>query len=370
MPSNFVSGILVDYLIPTLYLTDLLIITLLTLWLLTSRPKAKTSLIIFLALLLPSLLATSFFLPAAYKWLKLAELAGFAWWIKSNIDWKKHLPNITLALSGSLLFQSLLAIGQWLKQASVFGYWFLGEQPYNAATLGMDKITWFDGALKLPPLGTTPHPNVLAGLIVVLLPLMFRRVKQTSGLSRIYYLVVIVLSLVTLFLTFSLSAWLALVLIVLPFTLRLAFKLKPVILLGYLILVTSLIIGFWPNFEFLAPQTSFARRSQLAGMAIQMAKDSPLIGQGLNNFTVKMDDYGIVAATTRFLQPVHNIYLLIFAETGLLGLIGFGYLIVCAFRSKRPAVLKLSLFTLLFLGLFDHYPLTIQQGLLLLFLLV
>ena len=363
MPSNFVSGILVDYLIPTLYLTDLLIITLLTLWLLTSRPKAKTSLIIFLALLLPSLLATSFFLPAAYKWLKLAELAGFAWWIKSNIDWKKHLPNITLALSGSLLFQSLLAIGQWLKQASVFGYWFLGEQPYNAATLGMDKITWFDGALKLPPLGTTPHPNVLAGLIVVLLPFLLSRLSRRSP----WYLVPLGLSLITLFLTFSLSAWIALLLIVVPFFL---YKLKPILLVGYSVLVISLIAGFWPKLQFLAPQTSFDRRSQLSSMAIQMVKDSPLIGQGLNNFTVKMDDYGIVAATTRFLQPVHNIYLLIFAETGLLGLFCFGYLIICTFRSKRPTALKLSLFTLLFLGLFDHYPFSLQAGLLLLALLV
>ena len=120
----------------------------------------------------------------------------------------------------------------------------------------------------------------------------------------------------------------------------------------------------------MAPQTSFDRRSQLAGMAIKMVQDSPLIGQGLNNFTVVMDQYGIIAATTRFLQPVHNIYLLILAETGILGLFGFGYLIVCAFRSPRPAVLKLSLFTLLFLGLFDHYPFTLQQGMLLLFLLV
>ncbi len=371
VPQSFVSGILVDYLIPTLYLTDLLILLLLALWFLSlPRRQAGRPLIIFMALLLPSILTASFWLPAAYKWLKLAELAGFAWWIKLNVDWQKQLPKITLALSGAIIIQSLLAISQWLKQGSIFGYWFLGEQPYNSATAGMDKITWWDGSLRLPPLGTTPHPNVLAGLIVVLLPLIFRQVKRTDSWTRIYYLIIVALSLTTLFLTFSLSAWLALVLIVFPFTLRLAFKLKPIILLGYLVLVTSLIIGFWPSFEFLAPQTSFARRSQLANMAIQMAKDSPIIGQGLNNFTVVMDQYGIIAATTRFLQPVHNIYLLLLAEAGIFGLFGLGYLVSLAFRSKRPAVLKLSLFSLLFLGLFDHYPITIQQGMLLLFLLV
>ena len=362
VPSSFVAGVLVDYLIPAVYLTDVLIIILLELLLVSTKPKINQALVIFLALLLPSLLAAAAFVPAVYKWLKLLELAGFAWWIKKNISWKKHLPAISLALTGALLWQSLLAIAQWFKQGSILGYWFLGEQPYNAATAGMDKISWLNGALKLPPLGTTPHPNVLAGLIVVLLPFLLNQILYSR-----WYLIPVFLSLVTLFLTFSLSAWLALVLIIIPFFL---YRLKPILLVGYAVLIISLIAGFFGNFEFLAPQTSFDRRSQLAGMAIKMVQDSPLIGQGLNNFTVVMDQYGIIAATTRFLQPVHNIYLLILAETGILGLFGFGYLIVCAFRSPRPAVLKLSLFTLLFLGLFDHYPFTLQQGMLLLFLLV
>ncbi len=71
-----------------------------------------------------------------------------------------------------------------------------------------------------------------------------------------------------------------------------------------------------------------------------------------------MDHYGYIPAATRWLQPVHNIYLLILSETGIFGVLGFAYLLL---KSKK----NLPLFILLFLGLFDHYPLTLQTGLLL-----
>ncbi|MDP4030687.1 MAG: O-antigen ligase family protein, partial [Candidatus Beckwithbacteria bacterium] len=117
------------------------------------------------------------------------------------------------------------------------------------------------------------------------------------------------------------------------------------------------------NLSFLAPETSFSRRSQLTNISLKMFQDRPLTGVGLNNFTVVMDRYGYVPAATRFLQPVHNIYLLILSETGLIGTLGFLYLILQGLSLK--AFKERPLWILLFLGLFDHYPLTLQTGLLL-----
>ena len=106
-----------------------------------------------------------------------------------------------------------------------------------------------------------------------------------------------------------------------------------------------------------------------------MFLDNPLTGVGLNNFTISMEKYGYVTAATRFLQPVHNIYLLILSETGLLGLAAFIYLLYkgwTLFIDKvQPCHLSLLiLLILLFLGLFDHYFFTLQQGLLLLTILL
>jgi O-antigen ligase len=119
-----------------------------------------------------------------------------------------------------------------------------------------------------------------------------------------------------------------------------------------------------------------------------MIKDNPLLGVGLNNFTARMSEYGQVQANTRFLQPVHNVYLLWLAETGLAGLLiifaVINYLVksgekrvvsnVKGRKMKMGTVFSTSylffipVLMLLIIGLVDHYPLTLQTGQLMLVL--
>ena len=343
LPSSYVGGSLVDYLIPALYLTDILIVWLLVLKPIKSIPRP---IIVFLLCLLPSVIFSASPIPAIFKWVKFLEMGLLAAWIIENhvtLSHARAIKSVTLTLTLAVIFQSVLAVGQWFNQGSLFGYWFLGEQPYTAATPGIDKIAWLDGSLKIPPLGTTPHPNVLAGFLVIGATLL--SVDKVAPF----------LILIPLFLTFSLSAWLAFLM-----------RNKWTLLAGFIALLI-----FGKQLSFLAPESSFSRRSQLTQMAVAMFKDRPLTGVGLNNFTVVMDQYGYIPATTRFLQPVHNIYLLLLSETGLIGFLGFGYLL---FKGRTLLCSKgRSLFTdkvrpfaiLLFLGLFDHWPLTLQTGLLL-----
>ncbi len=83
------------------------------------------------------------------------------------------------------------------------------------------------------------------------------------------------------------------------------------------------------------------------------------------------------------LQPVHNIYLLILSQIGIFGLIIFLIFIIKSIKNllkkitdtKKEtkdfyvAVLTL-LGSLLFVGMFDHFFLTIQQGQLMLVLIL
>jgi len=323
-PQNFsyVNGYLVDYLIPTVYLTDILIVILLFL-----KPvkKIPRPLIVFLSCLLPSVIFSHSIGPAIYKWLKFLEIGLLAAWIK------QYRPSFAKPLTAAIVFQSILALGQWLNHKSLFGYWFFGEQPYTPSTPGVDKITWFDGSLKTPPLGTTPHPNILAGFLVIGTTLLADKISSLA----------IFFAAIPLFFTFSLSGWLAFIInkkrLIIP--------------------ALALMLAFSPSLSFLAPESSFSRRSELAKISLKMFLDKPLSGVGLNNFTAVMENYGYISSTVRFLQPVHNIYLLILSETGLLGMFGFLYLLA---KIKPNRCLLL----LLFLGLFDHWPLTLQQGLL------
>ena len=76
-----------------------------------------------------------------------------------------------------------------------------------------------------------------------------------------------------------------------------------------------------------------------------------------------MDNYGYIPSTTRFLQPVHNIYLLLLSEAGVIGLFMFLWIL---WRAKKHWVILI----VFFLGLVDHYFLTLQQGQLLLVILL
>jgi O-Antigen ligase len=73
-------------------------------------------------------------------------------------------------------------------------------------------------------------------------------------------------------------------------------------------------------------------RTGLMGTAVSMAADSPVIGQGLNNYEFKM--YGFIPSGQRqdFEFIVHNKFFLTLAETGLLGLTALVSLLVVTSR--------------------------------------
>ena len=383
----YVDGILVDYLIPTVYLTDILIWGLLGFWVfrnfrnlslglddsrIVNSLAVRTAKLFLLAVALISGLsvfqATN--QPAAvYRWLKLVEYILFAFYVSKNIDLKKDFFTIVKLMSIGVLFESILAITQWFKQGSIFGYWFFGENKYTVSTPGI-AILDFTGIRKARPYGTFPHPNVLGGYLAVVLPWIFY--TGIRGVKRIkekgFYFSTLILGLVALFLSFSRSAWavggLGL-LGVLGLVLRIDFRSNSSLLL------------FNP-IPILLNSLSFLRRAELNWIALQMIKDKPLLGVGLNNFTVRMSEYGEVSGWTRFLQPVHNVYFLLAAEIGLIGLGLFLYLLFSSFKflassfrtSRFHQLLLISMIQIVLLCFVDHYFWTLQQTSLLFFLLV
>lgn len=366
----YVGGILVDYLLPTVYLSDILVWALLGLWLfriLKGFPLHFNRLFAFsLGLVLVSGLSVSLAInqPAAvYKWLKLLEYILFSFYVSRHVDLKSDFLAIVKLLSIGLLFESVLATLQWFKQSSIFGYYFLGENRYTAATSG---IATFDlnGVKKVRPYGTFPHPNVLGGYLAVLMPWVFyESIKGVKGVKeRGFYFLTTVFGIIALFFSFSRAAW----------------------VVGGLGILGVLWVGrgpgtlsfpFYSSF-FILNSLSFTRRAELNWIALEIVKDHPFLGVGLNNFTVKMDEYGRVSGWTRFLQPVHNLYLLVANEIGLLGLTVFLALLLSSFHvlisKPKPSgrLFLISLLQVFLLGFFDHYFWTIQQTSLLFWLIL
>jgi O-antigen ligase len=111
--------------------------------------------------------------------------------------------------------------------------------------------------------------------------------------------------------------------------------------------------------------------------AFAIIRDHPFFGVGFNNFSLEMKKYTHGSVPEEFSHPVHNIFLLIASETGLIGLSFFCFFIGSIFWSMARGGLSLENATLtsvligyVFIGGCSHYFLTWQNGRLMLFLLL
>lgn len=379
----FVSGIRVDYLAPTVYLTDLLVIGILLSWgiekskiknqKLKTHIKNKKYLFFLLSIFL--FLSINAFLAqnsgaAFYKLVKIIEFALLGFYIAKN-NYMLYAIRYTLPLVIS--FSSLIALTQFIKQSSLNGiFWFLGERTFNLSTPGIARAVW-GGQLILRPYATFPHPNVLAGFLLISLILTVPYFLQKRKVLVIGYLLLVISAIAC---SFSRTAWLVGLLICFWLVIRYlrTIKLDKKILLfvACCLLFVAGVLSFCALN--LSTEEAVVQRLDLAQAAILMIKQNPVIGVGLNNFIPRLLDFWPKLTTTRFLQPVHNIFLLVLAETGIIGLLIFIWFLILTFKRvfrlyairytllrSNKLCLYASLTAILLLGLFDHYFLTLQQ---------
>ena len=110
---------------------------------------------------------------------------------------------------------------------------------------------------------------------------------------------------------------------------------------------------------------SLYKRIWLATSSFMIIREHLLTGVGLGNYLIAQGAFPI-PYSYHFLQPVHNIFLLLMAELGVPLCALMMYVLVTIIRPlwKSP-VFKAMLFVIIFTGMFDHYWLTIQQNMLL-----
>jgi len=371
---TYVLGLRIDYLAPTIYLTDLLLVGIVGLWFWENRKQLTINkqflaikqywwvIVVFFYLLVNSFLAQN---PgvAFYKFFKIIEFTLLGFYLART---KVRMASLVPYLSLGVIYSSLMAIGQFVWQHSLGGpFWWLGERTFNAFTPGIAEAV-LGGRLMMRPYATFPHPNVLAGFILVSLILIVMN-RQEGQFKKTVKWLVMGLGIVTLVVSFSRSVWLV-GLLSLFFIGYYFFPKKKyyltVSLIGLLCLAG--LLYFTPQ---LSTEEAFSQRLQLGKAAVDMAKTAPMMGVGLNNFLVRLPDFWQAPKTVRSLQPVHNLFLLVVAETGLTGLLFFLWLLILTYKrllftGQKSLFLVLS--AILALGLLDHYWLTLQQTQLLL----
>ncbi len=356
-----VNGLRVDYLSPALYVTDLIIISLFFL----SRFKIRVPLFAIIFFTLNLLISFSPFV-TIYKWLRILEYFWLFRYLVSRFHYS--LFTIYYSLSLATIWTSLLAWLQFFKQGSLGGllYW-LGERAFDITTPGIAKIT-VDGQLILRPYATLPHPNALAGFLLVsgLIIIYLTTSPHPSpdsgeGATRrgLTYLAVILAAL-TIPVTFSRT------------TIFLELTILSLFLLSKIILLPPLFTIYYPLFIRFGNPSSLMERIYLIRKSISIIYESPLFGVGLGNF-IPFPYSPLPTPYSLTTQPVHNIFLLLASELGLPAALLISHwgikLLRYSLRFDSWA-LGFALLSALLTGMADHYWLTLHQNFLLLAVLI
>lgn len=338
-------------------------------------------LVAFLALALISVAIASEPQYAMYAFgeLLIATLAALA--IKSALAGDAvSFRGMCAALGLSAFLQSVIAILQFYYQRSL-GLWFLGEPVADAATKGVARVT-IDGVSYLRSFGTLPHANILAAFLVlgfIAIAYTYFTVASEQKSARIISIVGMMTILFALLFTFSRSGWIAaglsiVAILAYGFT-KHEFRRAALGFLGIIFISGALLAYYFgwaivPRAGFVRGEVSVDHRVFYNEIGITLIKSHPF-GVGLGNQVIAADNAGLYTEKGLMqiwlAQPVHNIYILVASELGILGVIIFFILIFYAFRTVRLKYPKLVFAGIMFasllaFGLVDHFPWDLHAG--------
>ena len=285
----------------------------------------------------------------------------FALYLMSNSSQLKNLFLKTVVFVGAI--ESVIVTVQFIFQHSI-GLWFLGEGLISQSIPGLAK-TWIGSWHLVRAYGTFPHPNILGGFLLFTLTTTF-----CYGTER-YKNFWLALQILALGLTFSRSAILGLFLLIflnrqLIFTKSL--NKKFIFFFSLLALLSLFFLFRSPIQNILSGHDSATRlRFEYAKAAYERFIDSPILGRGWATEPTELPAFSHFPFYFWEYQPVHNIYLLVLSDLGITGLLIFLYFIYKVLSGPSKAGMSLFI-AYLFIGLFDHYLLTLPQGIAIFFL--
>jgi hypothetical protein len=274
---------------------------------------------------------------------------------------------------GSLAAITLIGMLQYVLQQSI-GLKFLGEPVISADTLGVAKVSFFNREV-LRVYGTFPHPNVFGGFLVFGI---FFTIYYWQKYRQLFTALLILFG-IGIILTFSRSAMLALIAGIVVYYSLVKIKISwkyfifGALFLIFLIFALDLTPILSQRF-IIGDANSIYERGLFYEAGKQMFFDN-LDGVGAGNFTRVMQGYLVDKLMPWQFQPVHNIFVLIVDEIGIWGLGVFVYLFIYLLNSllkllkdnehtekSFPAILITLGMTILVIGMFDHYFISLYQG--------
>ncbi|HNR67374.1 MAG TPA: O-antigen ligase family protein [bacterium] len=286
---------------------------------------------------------------ATLELVQMAKVMLLFWVVAYQLQDQRDLELCCWALALALGGQSLIALMQYIS-GNTLGLAFLGEMQIEGEMVtSLQRVG-----------GTLGHPNRLSWFLEILLPLTLGLVLLARTRIAWYTaLVSFILGCSAMILTGSRGGWIS-TLVALTFFMVIAVKChrmqsRQVFQLALFSAVVLVIVSFLfteqlENRIFGDDHGSAMGRIPTFQIAFNLIQDNPVGGVGINNYAVVMRKYNDTILGMRFStirRPVHNMYLLITGETGLIGLAAFLFLIFslvrCLWRSVHSPNMAVSI---------------------------
>ena len=309
----------------------------------------------------------------------------------TQIKYDKNKLYWSIILSGFI--QSILAIFQFSAQRVYGNKWF-GMATQYSSDLGVSVA---DNGFRrwLRAYGSLPHPNILGGFLVVCLLVniilylnlhqkLISTVAEKVGKYRIALLLGLILFIVNfigLLLTFSRSAWLGLIIgiiVLIPLVIKKYGRDGLLNISKFIFIIIALggIAGYILNepmktrlgIDGRLENKSIEERIIYAADAKEIIKNNWLFGVGIRNYGLAVHNQISSERLVYEYEPAHNVFLLVWAEAGIFGLLAFItlliYLLLNALKDESYGKTAF-IFALVVMMIFDHWWWSLPFGIML-----
>ncbi|MDZ7371764.1 MAG: O-antigen ligase family protein [candidate division KSB1 bacterium] len=302
-------------------------------------PKIGLPLILYLEAAALSMLWAPRLDLAVMEVVRMAKFTLMFFVLLNHLREEQDVRLVAWSLLAAVALQSFLATAQMVR-GGVLGLDFLGEAPPDA-----DDETSIWRAM-----GTLGHPNKLATFleVLLLLPLAAYLFEKKKPL-RLIALLIFFLGVPAMMMTGSRGAWISFAAAMAFFGLFLLTSrhVRPTTIIKLAmagVFILTLIAGtmsemlyqrlFGPDYG------SAAGRIPMFKIALNIISAHPAGGVGINNYQVNMRNYNDAVESLRYVaitRPVHNMYLLVAGETGVIGLAAMLSVLLGLFSTLRRA---------------------------------
>ncbi len=271
---------------------------------------------------------------AIFRWLSALKFVFIGWLVGENKDFV--VEKIKIIIPFWIFMEFFLSLYQVVLGMSWGGlFYWLGERKINYLSPNMALMSFWDETY-LRAYGTFSHPNVLAAFVAVCLLLY----KNKTVFGWIVYWVGFFLLLLTggrvVFLSYLLCSLIG------------RYKWVNMCLGGCLV-----VLGFLFFKQDGWDVNNYEKRFFLVKQSFAQIQFSPIVGVGFGNNILGLDLNKNIDGI-KWLQPVHNFYLLLLSELGLV------FVSALMWQIGKVKLNRIMLFVLI-TGFFDHYWVTAFQ---------